>query len=713
MYEFSSSKSKLLMLTLVLALIGLSASAVTAQQNVKNPDTMIVATIGNIPTLDPAFGYDTAAAAAMQNMYETLIQPAGDSPEEFDPMLSTNVPSQGDGTISEDGTTYTFNIRQGVEFHNGDALTAGDVKYSFERALIQDRDGGPIWILLDTILDVGSWSGFVEGVAEDMGVLNEYQSDLEGFSKDDPSTYTDTMKQVDIEAFQRMDEHFEIDGNQFIVHLAKPAAYFLSTLVGNWAMIVDQAYVASNGGWPGTPNTWRFYHNPDRQDASLYEQSNGTGPYKLGNWDRAQNRLILVRNDDYWQEPADIKTAIIEGIDEFSTRFTLFQNGDADSIYVPREQVDQVDPLVQQQCTPQLGGEHFSLPENRDSACETVNEDGQFRLFKGLNGVTNQAVFYQYDISEGSQFLGSGELDGNGIPPDFFSDINVRKAFSYSFEYGTYIEEAFQDEAVQPTGPVPPNVPFSSPENPIYFHDLDKASAEFQLAFGGTGHIAPGGNGTLDTTERVLTGDDVMEDGMVMPGDNGVLETSALGDDEIVVEETGAVWENGFELTILFNSGNAQRQTATQIFKDNIESINDKFSIGVQSQNWSQYLDNLIAGNLSMFIIGWHEDYHDPHNWYTPFMASNGTFSGFQGETLINYAAENWDPLIDDASVAQSRDERQSLYDELALDYFKQAPAVVTVQAQGRHYEQMWMEGFIFNPLYPQSGQQYFYNFTK
>lgn len=36
---------------------------------------------------------------------------------------------------SEDGLTYTFTIRQGVTFHNGDALTAEDFKYTYERAL--------------------------------------------------------------------------------------------------------------------------------------------------------------------------------------------------------------------------------------------------------------------------------------------------------------------------------------------------------------------------------------------------------------------------------------------------------------------------------------------------------------------------------------------------------------------------------------------------
>ena len=68
-------------------------------------------------------------APVFTTVYEALAwtSPSGD----VLPRLAT------DWTISEDKKTYTFNLRQGVEFHNGDAFTADDVVYSVNRAVAQ------------------------------------------------------------------------------------------------------------------------------------------------------------------------------------------------------------------------------------------------------------------------------------------------------------------------------------------------------------------------------------------------------------------------------------------------------------------------------------------------------------------------------------------------------------------------------------------------
>jgi len=48
-----------------------------------------------------------------------------------------------------------------------------------------------------------------------------------------------------------------------------------------------------------------------------------------------------------------------------------------------------------------------------------------------------------------SSYIGSGKLDGEGIPLDFFSDLNVRIGCCYAFDYDTYIKDALSDQGAQ------------------------------------------------------------------------------------------------------------------------------------------------------------------------------------------------------------------------------------------------------------------------
>ena len=49
--------------------------------------------------------------------------------------------------VSDDGKTWTFNIRDGAKFHNGRQITAGDFKYSFERVLNPETRSPKAWML--------------------------------------------------------------------------------------------------------------------------------------------------------------------------------------------------------------------------------------------------------------------------------------------------------------------------------------------------------------------------------------------------------------------------------------------------------------------------------------------------------------------------------------------------------------------------------------
>lgn len=169
---------------------------------------MIVATIGDLETLDPAWAYDTASATAIFNIYATLIFYQGEYVDKFVPMLATS------WEISEDGLVYTFTIRQGVKFHEGGDLTPEDVVYSFQRALIQNRAGGPIWMLVEPIFGVSS----IEELAENLG--------------SDEAVYEALQKAI------------RAEGDKVTITLAHAYGPFIQILAGLWGSIRDRTVQA-------------------------------------------------------------------------------------------------------------------------------------------------------------------------------------------------------------------------------------------------------------------------------------------------------------------------------------------------------------------------------------------------------------------------------------------------------------------------------------
>ncbi len=108
------------------------------------PVVLKIANTANITTWDPVKSFSTEAAY-MGNLYEQLLRiNPPDSADRFTPLLATSWES------SEDGKTWTFNLREGVKFHDGEPLTAEAVKMSIEAA--KDHAGASfIWAPLDTI----------------------------------------------------------------------------------------------------------------------------------------------------------------------------------------------------------------------------------------------------------------------------------------------------------------------------------------------------------------------------------------------------------------------------------------------------------------------------------------------------------------------------------------------------------------------------------
>jgi ABC-type transport system substrate-binding protein len=123
------------------------SSAPTPQPTPAGPVVLKVAATANITTWDPVKSFSTEALY-LANIYEPLLRINPPSAaEKFTPVLAESWSS------SPDGMTWTFKLRSGVTFHDGEPLTADAVKQSIEAAASK---GGAsfIWAALDTITAV-------------------------------------------------------------------------------------------------------------------------------------------------------------------------------------------------------------------------------------------------------------------------------------------------------------------------------------------------------------------------------------------------------------------------------------------------------------------------------------------------------------------------------------------------------------------------------
>ncbi len=109
---------RLLVLTLLL-------SAALAFAQPKYGGTLIAGMQTDPVGLDPHITNATSTRNMLENVYDTLV--AFDSSLRIVPALAES------WTVSDDGLVWTFDLRDGVTFHNGEPLLASDVKFSIER----------------------------------------------------------------------------------------------------------------------------------------------------------------------------------------------------------------------------------------------------------------------------------------------------------------------------------------------------------------------------------------------------------------------------------------------------------------------------------------------------------------------------------------------------------------------------------------------------
>ncbi|MEZ4594067.1 MAG: ABC transporter substrate-binding protein [Chloroflexota bacterium] len=604
-----------------------------------DPTTYTQLTFGDIDTMDPALIYDTASGALALNVMEPLITYNGADPTTFVPVLAMEVPSLENGLISEDGLTYTFNIRQGVSFHEGGALEPHDVAYSFQRGLLQSDPNSAQWLLLEPIMGYNATYDITEEIAD-----GAYAGDPEGLiANASPEELVAVCEKV--QAAVVADDA----AGTVTFNLALPWGPFLASIAPAWGSVLDMEWAIEQGAWDGTCDTWQNHYAPGSENSELTAVMNGTGPYRLESWTPGEG-WVIVANESYWRgddqpvweggpagQPA-ITTVVNRLVDEWGTRFAALQAGDADTVAVPIANRPQADQFVGEFCDYATG------------ACESNpdNPNGPLRKWGGLPEVSRTDIFMTFDVGEDSPYIGSGQLDGNGIPPNFFSDINVRRAMNYCFDYDAYISDALNGEGVRNNGPIILDMLGYNPDGPMYDYNPEQCAAELEQAWGG-----------------------------VLP-------------------------ETGFRFQIAYNTGNVARQTVGEILQAELAAINPAYQVETVGLPWPTFLRSFRAGQVPMLASGWLEDIHDPHNWVQPFTV--GTYAGRQNlpEDIIAQFGE----LVNAGVASSDPAEREQIYFELQQLHHDQAIQVTLAQATGARYEQRWVQDWYYNPI---TSGTYFY----
>ncbi len=639
--------------------VATATGGATAAAGSKDPTTFVVAEseVG-IDTLDPALAYDTASGEVIQNVYETLVFYDGEATDKFVPMLASELP-----TVSADGLTYTFKIRSGVKFHNGDVMTPSDVAYSFQRGLLQGGTSSPQWLLTEPFFGVGVDD--IALVVDPAGTLYDDRALLSAF---DPAAVKAACTTVQ--------SAIVADDAAGTVTMTLKQAWgpFLATIAQTWGSVMDKKWVADNKGWDGSCDTWQNFYGMASADDPFSGITNGTGPFTLDKFANGEE-IDLVKNANYWGDPAKLDRVILKQVPEWGTRFTMMQTGDADVATVPSANRSQMDALVGQFATYDAatntygalqqvcGYDASALGAAKFTACAAgaTGTGGPFILRIGRPVISMDVLLPNWNIATSKEspnpYIGSGQLDGNGIPADFFSDEHIRKAFAYCFDWNTLINDVFSGEAVQSFQLPLPGMPGFFPDTPHYTFDLDKCKSEFAAS-----------------TLKSADGKSVMD--------------------------------VGFRLQMAYNQGNSTRQTIAEILAGNLAQVNDKFLVETLGLPWPAYLASQRAHQLPILTGGWQEDIHDPHNWYQPY--TTGTYGGRQGlpaevtdqfKTILNAGVSDTDP----AKRADIYKTANQLYYDLAVGI----PLEVTTS---HGFTQNWVQGIVYNPIFPGF---YYYTISK
>jgi peptide/nickel transport system substrate-binding protein len=335
--------------------------------------TMVFGTSADPVVLDGALVSDGESLRAIDQMFEGLVGLEQGGTEVIPVLAESFEPS-------EDGLSYTFQLRDGVTFHDGTEFNAEAVCFNFDR-----------------------WYNF-KGSFQNPAASYYWQTVFGGFS----DGKTDSLY-----------ESCEASGElEVVLNLTKPSASILPALALTNFTIASPAALEEFDADSGKVDADGIF-GPTGTYAT--EHPTGTGPFKFKNWDRG-NALTMVRNDDYWGDfEGNLDTLIFQPLADPAARLQALQNGEIQGY-------DLVDPQDYETIS---GDENLQLL-NRPAF--NIGYVGFNQAAPNLDDLAvRQAIAHSINRQEvvDAFYAGQGEVATQFMPPELFGYADDVTTYDY------------------------------------------------------------------------------------------------------------------------------------------------------------------------------------------------------------------------------------------------------------------------------------------
>ena len=247
--------------------------------------TLVFAGASDPVVLDGALVSDGESLRVITQIFETLVA--------LKPGTTEPVPGLAESwEANDDGTVWTFKIREGVKFHDGETLDADAVCFNFNR-----------------------WYNF-KGPLQNPGATYYWQVVFGGFA-----TYNKDSGAPEDSLYKSCEA---TDATTAVLTLTKPSATFIPALSQQAFSIASPKALTEFKADEGTVDADGVFSATGTFGT---EHPIGTGPFKFESWTR-NDRLVLAKNDDYWGEKSKIDKLIIRPIADNAARLQALQTGE-------------------------------------------------------------------------------------------------------------------------------------------------------------------------------------------------------------------------------------------------------------------------------------------------------------------------------------------------------------------------------------------------